>query len=354
MKIKNGKPLNKKSYVLAIAIVFLIVATFFLSQNNAKNISGQATRIADDPSPGNDIETSTFVLKKDGSVGIGMTTPHSRDKLVVRTGDDRLMSFGDQIGTPGATTLQEYNDARSANIPLEIRGNPTVFNIGSVGIGTNTPQAKLHVSSSGDSFAFGSGNVPYPSSQWSDTSGNIVGKGGTTDFRIHIQDGTGRVNYLWNAYTSLTEKSREPVDPSDPNQDKTYIAAVHKYIVSGEPATKLYQGQSGACNPADASCVPGIGSGFFEFLGAPTGTAGEEISWQSIASFGSGRENALEVNGKTKTTGLTVASSGITLYGDTSLNDGGSTTGTLTAYCMKLTRVASVGIIPVATLGACA
>ena len=74
-----------------------------------------------------------------------------------------------------------------------------------------------------------------------------------------------------------------------------------------------------------AACeTGGSGGAFFQFLGAPTAgkdKQGTEVPWQSIASFGSGRENALEVNGKTKTTGLTVGDAthgnGLTLY-DTS------------------------------------
>jgi|GEM_PF-1889935 len=70
-------------------------------------------------------------------IGIGTTNP--RSTFQVNTGTNSNLAIGSAILVPSATTLSAYNDAASANIPLEIRALQTIFNVGTVGIAGSIP-----------------------------------------------------------------------------------------------------------------------------------------------------------------------------------------------------------------------
>ena len=79
-----------------------------------------------------------------GNVGIGTTSIFS--KLQVRAGTDQNIGFEGPVQVGTGATLNVYNDAHSANVPLEIRANPTVLGlVGNVGIGKTSPGQKLDV-----------------------------------------------------------------------------------------------------------------------------------------------------------------------------------------------------------------
>jgi len=201
-----------------------------------------------------------------GNVGIGTTAPSGQldvsSSFYTRTGEIVLRPQdttyeGGQITFYGAGSYDTWyhdvwqnamrfftNSANTNQVQMYNVGTGSVglYVQGNVGIGTTTPGAKLHIMSAGESIYFGNGTVSYPTTP-SAGLGNLVGRGGTSDFRIAIQDGTGRVNMYWNAYYDAS-------------------AGAHKYIVSNEGANRLL-----------------MTSGDFGFYVAPAGTAGNNISW---------------------------------------------------------------------------
>jgi len=113
---------------------------------------------------------------------------------------------------------------------------------GNVGIGTTGPGAKLDVRAGGETLYWGNNALTYPSPPAA-AQGNLVGKGLTADFRTSLQDGTGRVNQYWNAYYDSA-------------------AAAHKYQVTGEASNRYL-----------------TSAGIFGWYVAPSGTAGNNITW---------------------------------------------------------------------------
>jgi len=114
---------------------------------------------------------------------------------------------------------------------------------GYLGIGTTSPQQPLHVKGSA---VFGTGT------RLATSSGTVTLKGGTSDMQIDVQDGMSRVNYLWNA-----------------------SAGEGNYLVSTEPASRIAQATS-------------LTGGVVAFYGAPSGTAGNAISWVQTGNLDSG------------------------------------------------------------------
>jgi hypothetical protein len=117
---------------------------------------------------------------------------------------------------------------------------------GSMGIGTASPRGKLDVTTVGtanDSIVFGSGTITYPTAPYGGYGG-LVSKGLTSDARLMMQDGNGRINNYWNAYSD---------------------AGGYKYIVSSEPAAREQ--------------IHVNTNGFWSFYGAPSGTSGSAITF---------------------------------------------------------------------------
>ena len=100
---------------------------------------------------------SNLILNDLGAnVGIGTASPFSTAKLQVKTATDKNLAI--QTGTTNTTGIKinAFNDAGSANIPLELNGSilslktgetekMRITSAGNVGIGTTAPAAKLHV-----------------------------------------------------------------------------------------------------------------------------------------------------------------------------------------------------------------
>jgi hypothetical protein len=90
--------------------------------------------------------TSSDVLsiaRATGNVGIGTIVPYA--KLSVKDGTN--INLGIKVGQTDATAvmLNAYNDAVTANIPMEFRASKFNFESGNVGIGTSSPDQKLVV-----------------------------------------------------------------------------------------------------------------------------------------------------------------------------------------------------------------
>ena len=89
-----------------------------------------------------------FIVRNDSKVGIGTTAPYA--KLSVKDGTN--INLGIKVGQTDTTAvmLNAYNDAVTANIPMEFRASKFAFQNGNVGIGETSPDRKLHVNSGTD------------------------------------------------------------------------------------------------------------------------------------------------------------------------------------------------------------
>ena len=85
--------------------------------------------------------TERMRINNVGNVGIGTTAPYA--KLSVKDGTN--INLGIKVGQTDATAvmLNAYNDAVTANIPMEFRASKFAFQNGNVGIGTTDPDEKL-------------------------------------------------------------------------------------------------------------------------------------------------------------------------------------------------------------------
>jgi len=203
-----------------------------------------------------------FVITDTGSVGIGTTEPKDRFHIggtkgaTFHDGGNKALSWNayynagwKYIGDDFATQI--YTDYSGDKLYIKTAPSGTagsaiswnngiiIDSNGNVGIGTNNPSAKLHISGSGSQLVLDGGHALHDDTN--DVDEIIHAAGPTSDYRVTIQDGYGRVHHYWNA-----------------DQD-------HKYIVSNEGAAWLFLGDTGG---------DGVG-----IKTAGKGTAGESISW---------------------------------------------------------------------------
>ncbi|MBI2954182.1 MAG: hypothetical protein HYY30_07710 [Chloroflexi bacterium] len=102
----------------------------------------------------------------------------------------------------------------------------------------------------GAMISLGTGTAATASS--TSTYGSIVARGSVSNFNLNLQDGSGRVNLLWNATGGLGN-----------------------YVVSSEPATRLMLNSNGAAG------------GTIAFYGAAAGVAGNAITWTHMGYLSS-------------------------------------------------------------------
>lgn len=188
-----------------------------------------------------------------GNVGIGTTNPNV-GKIVVAYTPPAVFTnaatdfaqmwqtntaanpLGYAIATTGKHGYLVTNGGYDLNFNMDGSTVPamTILNpSGNVGIGTTAPVSKLQVYGSA---AIGTG------AGVATNNGTLTLKGSTSDFQINVQDGSGRVNYLWNA-----------------------SAGGGTYLISSEAASRLFQQ-----------------GGIFAFYGAAAGTAGASITWTGL------------------------------------------------------------------------
>ena len=89
------------------------------------------------------ISGGTTMTIQSSNVGIGTTAPYA--KLSVKDGTN--INLGIKVGQTDTTAvmLNAYNDAVTANIPMEFRASKFAFQNGNVGIGTDSPVNNLQV-----------------------------------------------------------------------------------------------------------------------------------------------------------------------------------------------------------------
>lgn len=121
------------------------MATFKLSR--FENVGTDSrSRLDIDLTHGSFTDVNVMTLLSSGNVGIGTTNP--QDKMVIRSSTNVNLGLDNGIDVAGAFVLNAYDDARTANIPLEFRATKYVFDIasgGNVGIGVANPSEKLEV-----------------------------------------------------------------------------------------------------------------------------------------------------------------------------------------------------------------
>jgi len=129
-------------------------------------------------------------------------------------------------------------------------GDSVLYQSGSkVGIGTTAPDTALHVFS-GD-LTVGNLALKFPTPPYGSPSINLVSSNSPSSLlRQTLLDGSGRFNIYWNAYNA---------------------AGGNSYYVSGEPATKWNVG--------------GVaGAGGTAVYVAPSGKAGNSVTWNTVFS----------------------------------------------------------------------
>ena len=90
-----------------------------------KNIGGYFTASGGDENYG--------LIVEEGNVGIGTTDPQSKFQVKSNSDVNFAVSYG--VTTPSAVLLNAYNDAVSANIPMEFRASSYNFTVGTVSVG---------------------------------------------------------------------------------------------------------------------------------------------------------------------------------------------------------------------------
>ena len=193
---------------------------------------------------------------------------------------------------------------------------------------TNAPANMLY---STGGMSVGTGAIAYPTQA---TGIGYESKGGTSNGRFMVQDGNGRLNQYWNAYTD---------------------AGGYKYIVTGEPSARYLQS------------INGTTGGVHAWYGAPSGTAGTALTWTQLGQMTSGTGGTVWFSPRGTSTDFSIGLSGGVSIGNAT--DPGATnlsvTGTVTAATLAgtlstvtqnsvttMTSLASVGTIATGTWSA--
>ncbi len=193
-------------------------------------------------------QTANFWISGDGHAGSLTVDGTGANWILSNTawgGSGPGLVFGGGDGTfgIGAATGRMNLLIDGAFRQNEVASTPNWF-YDSVGVGTTNPLAKLDVVGT---LALGTGATVAP------TMGTnaITIRGSTSNYNLNVQDGAGRVNYLWNA-----------------------SAGNGTYLVANEPATRFVEG------------VNAVGA-TFDFYGAAAGTAGAAIAWTQMGHISS-------------------------------------------------------------------
>jgi len=203
--------------------------------------------------------SSAMTIKEDGKIGIGTLSPTA--KLHVTTegtyGVIRNYTYGagggigshfigaSARGTASTPSYSQANDVLAAfhgrsaldenswsgmsiyaSESQSATAQGSYIKFATTPDGTIAPKTRMKIESNG-SIDFGDGANEYPTApSMGSGSAAIVGRGIDSNFRLVIQDGSGRVNSYWNSY--LDEKDM-----------------IHKYVVANEPAIRTIMSTNG-------------------------------------------------------------------------------------------------------------
>ena len=295
--VKRDNTLTGGSQKFSLAVS--LDATFTSSDITAENIyvTGQIYSSNTDLNLNAGSNLAVTALESNGNVGVGtatpseklevngdvklnknmyLTGPNSTETISVQDGTGRMQTYWNSTIGPNSKYLAN-DPAFKLDIPVflnpyfNIKYAPsgaagqninwqTHFSIkqdGNIGIGTTTPSEKLEIN----------GNVKLKK--------QLYLTGGTSTETISVQDGTGRMQTYWNSTIGVSPK---------------YLA--------NDPAFKLD--------------IPVIHDNYYNIKFAPTGTAGQNINWQTHFSI---RQNGnvgigttrpqykLDVNGQVRAIG---------------------------------------------------
>ena len=78
-------------------------------------------------------EGGTEVMRIDANGNVGIGTSPIVDRLVVKSNTNINFGVGSNVAVSGALCLQAYNDIRTVNVPIELRGSAIYFTTPSTG-----------------------------------------------------------------------------------------------------------------------------------------------------------------------------------------------------------------------------
>jgi len=140
-----------------------------------------------------------------GYIGIGTSLPNAKLHVHHPSGTDliRVASFENAQNAPNNNGVLisiarggPNSDAYALDVQSGGASQLYVRSDGQIGIGTTNPQARVDIMGG---LIWGDGNVPYPTTP-ANSQRAIVGRGPISNYRVAVQDGSGRVNHYWNSY----------------------------------------------------------------------------------------------------------------------------------------------------------
>lgn len=149
-----------------------------------------------------------FIVKADGKVGIGTTSPTSlldismgetaTGGILITDPNSTVARLADGCSTTECGWLALYDDSGAESIRLFANATPSWINTGgNLGIGTTTPDTSLSVRGGGVDIG-----GPFPSDIWSESSMLAIGASGTGGQAQGLigHQGAHELDLFWNFY----------------------------------------------------------------------------------------------------------------------------------------------------------
>jgi hypothetical protein len=180
--------------------------------------------------------TTPQAVKKDDVLAAFWGLGHNGQGFSGGRAGIRFRTAQDWTPTAHGTYITFYTTPLNAT---GVQERMRITEAGDVGIGTTNPQARLDIAGG---LMWGDGTVGYPSTP-ANSQRALVGRGPTSNYRIAVQDGAGRVNHYWNAYWDATDFRHEYVKAGEAAErflmDNGYFwfQVAPPALVDGQPIT---------------------------------------------------------------------------------------------------------------------
>jgi hypothetical protein len=235
------------------------------------------------------------------AIGIGGTIPSSvpfNSGFLYVNGAITVGNSG-ATGTSGSITATSNVAASTMTVGTGATGATGSINASSniasgtitVGTGATGATGSINISSY---ISAGTGTVTYPTTN---TGIGYFAKGGTSNGGFAIQDGNGRLNQYWNAYTD---------------------SGGYKYVVTGEASARY------------AMSVNSTTGGTHSWFGAPSGTAGSALTWTQMGQMTSGTGGSIWFSPRGTSTDFSMDVNGLISSGTSLTMSGGGAAISLT------------------------